>query len=129
MQSFTDLEAWKRGLLLVKEIYVITKKFPREELFALTSQIRRASTSILANMAEGFGRYTFADKSAKYVISRGECTETESLLRIAAALGFISTQECNPLIQQTQYVGRLLSGLIIAARKRAKSPQSPVSSP
>ena len=59
MKSYTDLEAWKVALDLVVEIYRITKKLPKEERYGLTSQLRRSSTSILANIAEGFGRFTY----------------------------------------------------------------------
>ena len=78
MDSYTDLDAWKVGMDLVDEVYEITKKFPPTETYGMTAQMRKSSASILANIAEGFGRYTYPDKANKYTIARGECSETEA---------------------------------------------------
>ena len=127
MTRFTDLDAWNVGLDLVKEIYVLTKKFPKEELFGLTSQLRRSSKSILANMAEGCGRFTFADKAAKFVIARGECMETEAHIRIAIRLGFITQDESKRSLELIQHTGRLISGLISSVKNRShKKTNSPI---
>ncbi|MEK7137685.1 MAG: four helix bundle protein [Patescibacteria group bacterium] len=120
MDSYTQLEAWKVGLDLVAEIHLLTKKFPREELYALTSQARRAATSILLNIAEGFGRYTYPDKAAKYTISRGECHEIEASLFIAIRLQYITSEESQKAFQLIEREQRLLSGLISSCRRRAK---------
>ena len=119
MNSYTDLEAWKVGLELVKEIYLLTKRFPKDELYGLTSQVRRSSTSILANIAEGFGRFTYPDKANKYTIARGECSETESFLFVAIALSFITNEEARKALDRVIQVRRLLSGLITACKARA----------
>jgi four helix bundle protein len=105
----------------VNDIYAITKKFPKDERFELITQIRSSSTSILANLAEGFGKYTYADKAGKYVIARGECTETEAFLHIAASLNFVSSSGIEPILKRTQHVGRLLLGLIFSMRKQSKN--------
>jgi four helix bundle protein len=122
MKSFTDLEAWKIGLHLVRDIYVITKKFPQEEKFALTSQIRRSSTSILANMAEGFSRISPPDKSHKYTIARGECSETLAFLLISKELGYLSESETIDLTQKTENVGKMLTGLIHSHTSKSPTP-------
>ena len=119
MQRFTDLEAWKNGLLLVQEVYSITQTFPREEIYGMTAQLRRSSTSILANIAEGSGRFTYPDKAAKYVISRGESSETEALLLIAVALKFVTEEKIHQALQCIHRERALLSGLIAACRKRS----------
>ncbi|MBU0457977.1 four helix bundle protein [Patescibacteria group bacterium] len=112
MKTFEDLEAWKVAMNLVEEIYAITKEFPKSELYGLTSQLRRASTSITGNIAEGFGRYTYPDKANKFVISRGECSEIRSHL-IASILVKITTFErCKKAFELADRTGRLLSGLI-----------------
>lgn len=119
MKHYTELLVWKNGLDIVREIYAITKLLPKEELFGITAQLRRCSTSILANIAEGCDRFTYADKAARFIISRGECFETEAFLLIIAALGFVpstSTQKALALIQQERC---LLSGLITSCRQQA----------
>jgi four helix bundle protein len=116
MDDFTQLEAWKNGLEIVKEIYVLSKKFPTEEMFGLTSQIRRSSTSILANLAEGFGKFTFPDKAAKYAIARGECLETEAHIRIAVALNFVTDDEAKGIIERLRFERKLLNGLIASSK-------------
>lgn len=112
MESFTDLDAWKKGIELVKEVYQLSKRFPKEEQFGLTSQIRRAATSILINLAEGFSRSTPGDKAYKYTISRGECSEIKAILLICSELEIVSEQESQPLIELSETTGKLLSGLI-----------------
>ena len=62
IKSFTDLNAWKKSHILAISIYKLTKKFPKEELFGLTSQVRRAAISVTSNIAEGFGRQTYKEK-------------------------------------------------------------------
>ena len=119
MQSFTDLKMWQAGMELVHESYNLSKKFPPTEIYGLTQQLHRSTNSILANIAEGFGRFTFADKANKYTIARGECTETETHLLIAIALKFVTDDEAARALQLTREVGRMLSGLIAACRKRS----------
>lgn len=112
MESFIDLEAWKKGMLLVKEIYRLSKKFPKEEQFGLTSQIRKSATSTLANLAEGFGRASPPDKAHKYTIARGENSETHAFLFIAIELGFITKDDTSHALDLCAEVGRILTGLI-----------------
>ena len=89
ISSYKDLLIWKKGIVLVVKVYQLTKAFPSEELYALTSQIKRASVSIPSNIAEGYGRNT--DKSFSHFIdiSRGSLCELETQLIIAKELGFI----------------------------------------
>ena len=89
ISSYKDLLIWKKGIVLVVKVYQLTKAFPTEELYALTSQIKRASVSIPSNIAEGYGRNT--DKSFSHFIdiSRGSLCELETQLIIAKELGFV----------------------------------------
>lgn len=89
ISSYKDLLIWKKGIVIVVKVYQLTKAFPSEELYALTSQIKRASVSIPSNIAEGYGRNT--DKSFSHFIdiSRGSLCELETQLIIAKELGFI----------------------------------------
>ncbi|MDD5102877.1 MAG: four helix bundle protein [Candidatus Peribacteraceae bacterium] len=119
MEHFTQLEAWKNGLELVREIYAITRLLPREELYGIVSQLRRASTSILANIAEGFGRFTYPDKAAKYTIARGESSEVEAFLLIIVSLSFVAGEKIKSAIYLVERERRLLSGLITACHSRS----------
>ncbi len=117
MLTYTDLDAWKVGLDLVEEIYALTKRLPPSERFEMSVQMRKAVTSILANIAEGFGRYTYADKANKYVISRGECSEVEAFLHIAVRVKFLELSEVEKAFQLAEREKKLLSGLIAASRR------------
>src|SRR3989344_5276169 len=88
IQSFTDLEAWKRGHALTLEIYKITKTFPKEELFGLTSQIRRSALSITSNIAEGFSRKSSKEKIQFYFIALGSTTELQNQLLLSRYIAF-----------------------------------------
>ncbi|MBI3332245.1 four helix bundle protein [Candidatus Peregrinibacteria bacterium] len=72
LTDFTQLDAWKKAMDLAVKIHEVTKSFPKEEIYGVTKQMRRASLSLAANFAEGFGRYTYPDKMHKYVQARGE---------------------------------------------------------
>ncbi|MEK7137616.1 MAG: four helix bundle protein [Patescibacteria group bacterium] len=119
MDSFTDLEAWKVGMELLQEIYALTKRLPKEEQYGMTSQLRRATTSILANLAEGFSRASPADKAHKYTISRGECSEVKAYLLICIELRYFQQQDGQRALELVEREGQLFSGLI-----RAFSPRS-----
>lgn len=112
MKSFTDLDAWKIGLKLLEEIYELSKEFPKEEQFGITRQIRKSASSILANLAEGFGRGTRADKANRYVISRGECTEVYAFLIMVTCLKFVTKERATHAFNLCSREGRLLSGLV-----------------
>ncbi len=90
IKSYKDLLIWQKGIFLVVKVYKLVKTFPKEELFSLTSQIKRASVSISSNISEGYGRNT--DKSFSYFldISRGSLNELETQLIIAKELEFIT---------------------------------------
>ncbi len=109
--SFTDLVAWKEGHKLILMIYGITKKFPREEVFGLTNQIRRAVISITSNIAEGFSRTGGDDKRKFYVIALGSLTEVQNQLIIGRDLGYILEDKFSQVAQQTILVSKLINGL------------------
>ena len=115
--SFTKLDAWKEGHVLVLSIYKETKTFPKEELFGLTSQIRRAAVSITSNIAEGFSRNSWREKMQFYATARASLTEVENQLVIARDVGYISRTVFNNLAHQAVRAGKLLTCLI----KKSKS--------
>ncbi len=120
IRLFTDLNAWKEAHKLVLMIYKITKDFPKEEIFGLTSQIRRAVISITSNIAEGFSRQTYKDKIQFYSIAKSSLTEVQSQLLIAKDLNYINKQDFNDIASQAITTHKLLNGLI----KKSKNIQS-----
>lgn len=114
---FTHLFAWQKNHHLVLDVYRLTKKFPKVELFGLVSQIRRAVSSITANVAEGYGRYHYKDKIRFYTIARGSSAEVQNYLIIAKDLSYITESEFN----QTKIISyegyKLICGLIQSTDK------------
>ena len=90
-KSYENLSVWQKAHSLVLEIYIITKNFPKEELYGLTSQLRRAAISVPANIAEGFGRFSVAEKIRFYNISQGSLNEVKYYLLLAKELKFADT--------------------------------------
>jgi len=116
IQSFTDLEAWKEAHKLVIFVYKITKTFPKEEAFGLTSQLRRAAVSITSNIAEGFSRNSPKEKIQFYSIARGSLTEIQSQLFIARDIGYVDNKDFGEFSEQAVTVGKITTGLIKATR-------------
>jgi len=112
IKNFYDLEAWKRGHLLALEIYKITEDFPKEEIYGAVNQLRRAASSITANIAEGFARYHFKDKVRFYYNPRGSVAEVQNFLLLAKDLKYIDLKMCKDLGEKANEVGRLINGLI-----------------
>ncbi len=110
-RSFTDLEAWKEGHKLVLDVYRISQKFPKEEMFGLVSQMRRCSVSITSNIAEGFSRNTVKDKYQFYCVAHGSLTELQNQLLIARDIKYLEKAEFDKIVSQTIMVAKLLNGL------------------
>lgn len=124
MDSFLDLEATKQALDLVAEIYRLCKKLPKEEMYGLASQLKRSSSGVVANIAEGFGRYTYADKANRYTIARGECTEVVAYLHVAVRVGLLTSEEIQHGLGLADQTGRLISGLIAFCRGKGSASDS-----
>jgi four helix bundle protein len=112
IQKFYDLDAWERGHELVLAIYKITEDFPKNELYGVVSQLRRATSSITANIAEGFARFHFNDKIRFYYQARGSIAEVQNFLLLAKDLGYIDLEECKKLGEKANEVAQLINGLI-----------------
>ena len=112
IKEFYDLMAWKKSHELVIEIYKITKTFPDDERFGLTSQIRRSASSITANLAEGYGRFHFKDKIRFYYMARGSNTETQNHLILAKDLVYLSENIFFNLMNKLVESNKLINGLI-----------------
>jgi four helix bundle protein len=120
-RSYKDLVAWQKSMDLVTATYRTTAGFPRDELFGLTSQLRRAAVSIPSNIAEGQGR--LSEKEFRYFLgqARGSLMEVETQIQIAENLGYLKKEQTAPLLQSCAEVGRILNGLLTSVSKQAES--------
>lgn len=119
LQNFEDLEVWRESQNLAVTIYKLTKGFPSEEKFGLTNQLRRAASSISANIAEGFGRQSMKDKLHFYTISYGSLLEVKSFILLAERLEFISDEVVQVAIGQIVSCQKLLNALSSSIKARA----------
>jgi four helix bundle protein len=99
ISSFEDLVVWQESQNFAVKIYTITKDFPKDEIFAMTSQLRRAATSISANLAEGFGRSSTNDKLHFYTMAYGSLLEVKNFLYLAEKLHYINKATLEECIQ------------------------------
>lgn len=112
IETFTDLNVWKEGHRLVVMVYKITRDFPKEELYSITNQMRRAAASITANIAEGFGRQSYKEKVQFYYMSKGSLAELKNFILIAKDVGYLTKTELGTLASQANIVDQLLQGFI-----------------
>ena len=111
VKKYSELIAWQKAMDLVESVYKATASFPREEIYGLTSQVRRAAVSVPSNIAEGQGRKSTMEFLHHLSIAYGSLTETETQLLIAGRLAYLEQKKVDHLIEQTNEVGRLLNGL------------------
>ena len=109
---YKNLEGWEKSMQLVKEVYLLVKSFPKEELYGLTSQIKRSAVSIPANIAEGIGRNYKKDTIQFLHISRGSLYELETLLNIAEMIEILQTPDFEIISKNIDECARILNGLI-----------------
>jgi len=112
IESYKDLEIWKKGVRFAIEIYKITSEFPVQEQFGLTNQLRRSAYSIPANVAEGFGRGSTKNYQQFLKIARGSLNEVETFLHIGLGIGLIDKIKFENLIEKTTELGKMIHGLI-----------------
>ncbi|HPA25526.1 MAG TPA: four helix bundle protein [bacterium] len=120
IRNFYDLEAWKVSHDFVLEIYKITKNFPKDELYGVVSQLRRAASSVTANIAEGFSRYHFKDKIRFYYQARGSVSEAQNFLLLAKDLGYIKFEQCGIIGEKGNNSRQLINGLIRSIENNIK---------
>jgi len=116
MKDFRSLKVWEKSHSISLEIYKLTKDFPREEQFNLTSQLRRSITSIPTNIAEGCGRGSDKDFKRFVQIAMGSASEAEYLILLCKDLNYISDKEFDKLILKIQEIKKMLSSLISKLR-------------
>jgi four helix bundle protein len=110
-KNYRDLIAWQKAMDLVEDVYRLTKKFPKEELYGLTSQLRRCSVSVPSNIAEGQGRGTDPEFAHRLSIAHGSLREAETQLLIATRLQYVDGRDADALLDRAAEVGRLVTGL------------------
>jgi four helix bundle protein len=120
VRSYKDLVTWQKSMALVIEVYKVSKKFPKEEIFGLISQTRRSAVSAPSNIAEGRARTS--KKEFQYFLSnaRGSLAELETQLTIAHQLAYIDDTTINLLLDRLWEVGRLLNGLLSSLKRSSK---------
>lgn len=134
IQSYKDLKVWQQGITLVKHIYELTSSFPKDELYGLTSQLRRAAVSVPSNIAEGSSRKNSKKEFVRFLhIAYGSLAEIETQLIIAQELGFASKEQINPLLEETNILMKMVyrfiaslenKGEVVSLDSRLKNPES-----
>ena len=119
-RSYRDLEVWQQSMELAEVIWRLSARFPAEERFGLTSQLRRAVTSVPANIAEGAERHGTREFLQFLGIASGSLAETETFLLLSERLGLLPSQRVKDTLEQAATVGRLLHGLKRSLRERAR---------
>ena len=120
-QSYRDLVVWKRAIEMTTAVYALTLGFPREEIYGLTSQIRRASVSVASNIAEGRGRLTPGEFRQFLGTAQGSNFEVQTQLEVARVLGLGNITSLDKAELLSIEVGKMLSALIASIQLKAKS--------
>jgi four helix bundle protein len=117
LQGYRSLIVWQKADELAFQIYLVTNKFPKEEMFGLISQMRRSAVSVPANLVEGYARTSAKEKAQFYSIARGSLSELEYFIDFSFRLSYISKFEHELLVHLRNEVGRLLHGFLVAVRR------------
>jgi four helix bundle protein len=118
VQSYRDLRVWQEAMTLAEMCYHLTKTFPKEEAYGMTSQIRRASASVPANIAEGYGRESRAEYIRFLQIAQGSLKEVETHLILSERVGLTYSEAAAETLQQCETVGKMLRSLIRSLQGR-----------
>ena len=112
VKSYKELEVWRKGIEIVDLVYAMTKGFPRQERYGLTSQMQRAATSIPSNVAEGFARQHPGEYRQFLYASLGSCAELETQVVISRRRGYLVAQQADRLAEHLDHESRMLMNLI-----------------
>ena len=118
MTDYKDLIIWQKSRLLVRTVYILTRKLPKEELFGLTNQVRRAVVSIPSNIAEGFNRGSDKEFIHFLRIARGSAAEVETQLILCVDLGYLDSDDIVEAIKLYNEILRMLGTLIVRIEQR-----------
>lgn len=110
-KSYKDLKVWSKSMDLVTEIYKVTGKFPKEEIYGLTNQLRRAAVSVPSNIAEGQGRFSRKEFQQFLHHARGSLLEVETQIQIAMNLQYLTEPETKSILNISAEIGRMINGL------------------
>ena len=121
VKNYQDLIGWQKAMDLVEVVYHLTKRFPSEELYGLTSQVRRAAVSVPSNIAEGQGRNSTNEFARFLSIAHGSLREVETQILIAVRLKYLQESDANQAIQLCGETGRILNGLMNSLKKEKDS--------
>ncbi|MDP4025630.1 four helix bundle protein [Methylobacterium sp. NEAU 140] len=119
--SYRDLKVWQEAMALAEACYGETREFPREEMFGLTAQIRRAATSVAANIAEGHGRETGGSFVQFLRVAQGSLKELETHIILSDRVGLLAAARAEPLLGRCEEIGKMLRALIRALQKQEGS--------
>ena len=122
LKNYKELKVWQRSYQLCLEIYKITKGFPDEEKYGITSQLRRAAVSVSSNIAEGYGRKTTPEYIQFLYIAYGSTCEMETQILLSGDLGYITTGKLEMLIEGIREVERMLKALIKSLENKHSTP-------
>ena len=120
IESYQDLIVWQKSMDLAEQCYLLTKAFPREELFGMTSQIRRAATSIPANIAEGWGRGTTGEYIQFLRIAQGSTKELETHLLLCRRVGLLKPDQGSQALSLVAEISRMTISLIGSLQRKRK---------
>jgi four helix bundle protein len=124
IESYRDLLIWQQAMDLVNETYVLTRNWPKDEIYGLTSQVRRASVSVPANIAEGYGRESRASYQNFLRIAQGSLKELETLFQIAVRVGIESEERIRSQMLKCESVGKLIR-LLVRKLENSRQPRAP----
>ena len=119
LKNYKELKVWQKTYQLCLEIYRVTKKFPREEIYGLTSQIRRSAVSVPSNIAEGYGRKTKGEYIQSLYIAYGSNCELETQILLSGDLAYIEAQNFERLQREVEDIERMLKALIKSLGEKA----------
>ena len=114
--SYRDLIAWRKAMDLVTDVYRVTQSFPRDELYGLTNQLRRAAVSVPSNIAEGQARFSRKEFHHFLSLARGSLVELETQLTIAENLGYIGPNQIRSVLDKASELGKVLNGLMASIK-------------
>jgi four helix bundle protein len=121
MQNYKELDVWQKVVRLATDLYTVTGRFPDTEKYGLVAQIRRAATSVPANIAEGWGRGSTKEYIQFLMVARGSLMELETHLIIAGKLRFLDNDLLEQILKQIEDIGKMLNRLVSSLRSRGEA--------